>query len=109
VPTFLSGDSFVLTAAAIAPEGFVMRCTLAELLDEGSDEPSALDLDFSKLATPAPEAATVNESRGTPLSPFAVADEGSEDRRYRRARLVYGVGGASVTAFVVGGSLALGL
>lgn len=86
-----------------------MKCTLAELLDEGSDEPSALDLDFSQLEALAPDTATETGSRGTPLSPFAVADESTEDRRYRRTRLMYGLSGAGVSAFVVGGSLALGL
>lgn len=85
-----------------------MKRTLAELLDEGSDEPSALDLDFSALTLPEPETVTGSAARGTPLSSFAVADENTEDQRYRRTRLVYGLSGAGVSALVVGGSLALG-
>jgi len=107
VPTF-PGEPLHLTARDDAAGEIVMKRTLAELLDEGSDEPSALDLDFSELPAPEPETVTETVVR-TPLSSFAVADENTEDRRYRRSRLVYGLGGAGVSAFVVGGSLALGL
>lgn len=85
-----------------------MKCTLAELLDEGSDEPSALDLDFSLLTAPAEPATAESTGRSTPLSAFAAADETTEDRRHRRARLMYGLGGAGASVLVVGGSLALG-